>query len=137
MKLLVVYDGSEPSIKALRYTLSIADSNDELSILHVFDIESYTPLASEVQKSLDQIAMKYEAKFKKQLSNYIKDCRSKGIKINLLFKIGKVGDEVIKESIDGGYSMLIIPYCERYSEKIDYIIIRALREFKGSILIVR
>lgn len=141
--ILIVYDGSEPSLKALSYAYLFIDEKSELTILYIIDYERYDELRRGVgllgggRNEVNQIISRIEAKIKKQLSGFFKECDSRNAKTTCIFRIGKIAEVITDEIRRKQYQLLIFPYGKLFEEKIGYVIGKIMNEFEGNMLIVR
>ncbi|MGZ9586549.1 universal stress protein [Paenibacillus marinisediminis] len=76
VRVLVAYDGSEPSIKALDHAIHMAETNGkvELRILHIFQLPQYfigdafATASPQVNEEIYEFAMQLETQAKEKIS---------------------------------------------------------------------
>jgi nucleotide-binding universal stress UspA family protein len=141
--ILVVFDGSDPSIRGLSYALTLVKKDTKLTILYIIDQERYEDIRASVErvgggsKEVSKILDEAEVKFRKQVGEFIRMCRNIGGEAECLFRVGKVTEEILSEAVGGKYDMLVLPYCKAYEEKMEHIISEILKNYPGNILIVK
>jgi len=141
--ILLVYDGTEPSIKALSYAYTFLDKDSKLTILYVIDLDRYENMvvsAEAVGEGKDLVTRtlaEIEVKVRKQLSEYLKMCSQMGVASKCMVTIGKVAESIIGETRKTEYDLLILPVGKLYEEKMSYIMDKIIMNYKGNILVVK
>lgn len=130
-KILVTYDGSEKSDKAINYSIYLSNiSNAEIVILQVIanidklesssidvsnkNTESETTTSTETTDEPNIKSQNYSVNIKgkivKSMEDKIKEIENKGIKNKISYKIraGFIIDEIVKETRESKYDLLVI-----------------------------
>ena len=130
-KILVTYDGSEKSDKAINYSIYLSNiSNAEIVILQVIEnidklesssidvsnknTESETTTSTETTDEPNIKSQNYSVNIKgkivKSMEDKIKEIENKGIKNKISYKIraGFIIDEIVKETRESKYDLLVI-----------------------------
>jgi len=142
-RILVLYDGSDVSIKSLSYVLSFIDTGDHLELIYIVERDVYENIregiektggeAGDIKKVLDDL----ELKFRKQVRGFIELCKTASSQVKCIFRIGGVAEEIIKETTETDYDMVVIPYSKTFEERMESILRKIITGFKGNILIVK
>lgn len=130
-KILVTYDGTEKSDKAINYSIYLSNiSNAEIVILQVIEnidklesssidvsnknTESETTTSTETTDEPNIKSQNYSVNIKgkivKSMEDKIKEIENKGIKNKISYKIraGFIIDEIVKETRESKYDLLVI-----------------------------
>ena len=130
-KILVTYDGTEKSDKAINYSIYLSNiSNAEIVILQVIEnidklesssidvsnknTESETTTSTETTDEPNIKSQNYSVNIKgeivKSMEDKIKEIENKGIKNKISYKIraGFIVDEIVKETRESKYDLLVI-----------------------------
>lgn len=130
-KILVTYDGSEKSDKAINYSIYLSNiSNAEIVILQIIgnidklenssidvsnkNTESETAAPTETTNEPNIKSQNYQVNIKgsivKSMEDKIKEIENKGFTNKLSYKIraGFIVDEIVKETHESKYDLLII-----------------------------
>ena len=140
---LLLYDGSNASVKALGFTLTVLEEKGKLTILHVIDVDRVSDIKKSVERegkgkeAVDAIISEIECKTRQQLSEFLRICEKKGIKVKCEFKIGKVTTEILNEAISKKHDLIVLPSGGILEEKIDHVLNKVLKNYPGNVLIVK
>lgn len=140
---LLVYDGTDPSIKALSYAYALLDRDSKLTILYVLDLDRYESMVTSAEATgegedlVNKTLAEMEVKVKKQLSEYLKMCSQMGVGTRCVLTIGKIAETIIGETRKIKYDLLILPIGRSYEEKMGYIMDKIITSYKGNILVVK
>jgi len=140
---LLLYDGSDASVKALGFILTVLEEKGKLTILHVIDVDRVLDIKKSVERegkgreTVDAIISEIECKTRQQLSEFLKICEKKGIKVKCEFKIGKVTTEILNEAIGKKHDLIVLPSGGILEEKIDHVLNKVLKNYPGNVLIVK
>lgn len=140
---LVVYDGSDASIKALSYALSLMEAGGRLTVLFICDLDRYIDIKTSVERLgleseiADKIVSEMEARLRKQLSEFLKKCKECEVKASCKFKVGKFTEEILNEVSSSKYDLLILPHGGSLEEKMEHILVEVLKIYPRSVLIVK
>ena len=105
-KLLLAYDGSEPSKKALEFTKELAKKlNAKVTVLYVIDIEKVTELLGDM--AVDSLEMMME-KARKVVSEAVEELKKAGIEAEPLIEKGGPPEKIAEVAEKGGYGMIIM-----------------------------
>ncbi len=129
-KILVTYDGSEKSNKAINYSIYLSNiSKTEIVILQVIgnidklenssiDVSNkssqsettYTETTNEPDIKSQNYSVNIQGKIVKSMEDKIKEIENTGFKNKISFKIraGFIIDEIVKETRESKYDLLII-----------------------------
>ena len=131
--LLVAYDGSEESKKALNKASEMIKEGDNLIVLHV--IPTYTEFAV-----LDPgMSM---SKAREMLDSAIDNLKVRGINVIGTVKVGNIADEILKISTEIKCTLIIIGSTGKSTEKIGRFLLgsvadKVARHATCPVLIVR
>jgi len=105
-KVLLAYDGSEPSKKALEYTAELAKRlGSEVLVLHVIDIEKLAELLGDFDvPDLESL----EKKARELVEEAAKYLEEKGVKARPLLKKGGPPETIAETAEEEGCSMIIV-----------------------------
>lgn len=109
--ILVAYDGSANSKKALARAVEMMKEGDELIVLHVIP----SAALSEFSMIAPDVSL---AKAQEMVNAEIAELKSKGIKVLGIVKEGDIADEILKIANELQCSLIIIGSTGRTTEKI-------------------
>ncbi len=142
-RILVIYDNSDVAVKALTHALTLTYSGDSINILYIIDKSTYNNIREGVESmgggesDLNRAVTDIEHRFRKRVSNFLQECRNRGINAHTLFKIGNIYEEVLNEINSRDYSLVVIPHSQTFKEKIVGLLESIIKNFHGNILIVK
>ncbi len=140
---LVIFDGSDISIRGLSHALTFSEEGDTIDLLYIVDRNTYNSILEGIrsmgggENDINRALSELEHRFRKQISIFLQECRDSSINVNTIFKIGNVGEELINELRSNKYDLVVIPYSERYTDKLGVILGKIMTEYKGNILVVK
>ena len=141
--ILLLYDGSDASVRALGFILTILEGRGKLTILYVIDADRVSDINKSVERegkgreAVNVIISEIESRTRQQLSEFLRICEKKGIKVRCEFKIGKVTTEILNEAISKKHDLIVLPSGGILEEKIDHILNKVLKSYPGNVLIVK
>jgi len=144
-KMLIAYDGSEASKKAIEMTMKCSDTDDEINILTVIPAElaesSFTKMLlptidlSEVVKSGS-----FSDKAKDSLSKIVKEIDFKVNKVNIIVESGDPADEILMTAKKTTADLIIVGY-KGYGKEGRFLLgsvtDKVVRHASVSVLVVR
>lgn len=142
-RVLVIFDGSNISIKALNHALAFSEKGDEIDLAYIVDRNTYENMLKGIksmggqEEDLNRAVRDLEHRFRKQISIFIHECRENSINVNTIFRIGDVDGEMLGVLRDKEYNLVVIPYSENYRDKLSRILGRVMSEYRGNILVVK
>ena len=104
-KILVGFDGSRSSYKALQAALDLAHPIqalvDTLTVIHLPD---FSPSMDEVEESIEEGKKRYDIEFKKieQIG------KEHGLRINTMIQIGHPAESLIRYTVEHQYDLLVV-----------------------------
>ena len=105
-KVLLAYDGSEPSKKALEYTAELAKRlSSEVIVLYVIDIEKLAELIGDFDVSDVQSLEKRAHELVEKAAQYLEE---RGVKARPLLKKGGPPEAIVETAEEEGVSMIIV-----------------------------
>ncbi len=105
-KLLLAYDGSEPSKKALEFTKELAKRlNAKVTVLYVIDIEKATELLGDMAVDALQVL---EEKAKRTVQEAVEELKKEGVEAEPLIEKGGPPEKIAEVAEKGGYGMIIM-----------------------------
>lgn len=117
-RILVPYDGSEMSDRALKHASYIANiTYAEVVILHVIETEYISPSAligfirpnEELLDAKERLRATFESGARQMIEEKAKELKISGIKISYKVKGGsKPSDEIVHESEEGMYDLIVM-----------------------------
>lgn len=112
-KILIPYDGSKFSEKALETAKTLAKTFDAtLYIVTVIDVSDVSPpgliRSKETRKTFDQIKNSIRRSVETALEQREQECRYKGIKVSTHISEGSVSDELLKFIMKNNTDLVII-----------------------------
>jgi len=118
-KILVPYDGSKFSVKALTKAMELAHNLDsEIFLLSVVNIGYISPpgllgliKSSQEKKAIKKWSKSIELDTKKILKNAAKKCESKGITVSFRIEHGNVVDKILDFAKQKKISLIVIGSC--------------------------
>jgi len=140
---LVIFDGSDISIKGLSHALTFSEKGDTIDLLYIVDRNTYNSILEGIksmgggENDINRALSELEHRFRKQISMFLQECRDSSINVNTVFKIGNIGEELLNELRSKRYDLLVIPYSEKYIDKLSIMLGKIMTEYKGNILIVK
>jgi len=143
LSILLVYDGTEPSIKALSYAYSMLDRDSRLTILYIIDLDKYMGMmvgaeaAGRGSELVNRAISEVEVKVRKQLSEYSRACSEKGATLKCLVTVGRIAEKILEEAAKGNYDLLILPIGKLYEEKMSHVLSEVIKSYRGNILIIK
>ena len=141
--ILLLYDGSDASVKALGFILTVLEERGKLTILYIIDADRISDIEKSVERegrgreAVNAIISEIECRTRQQLSEFLRMCEKKGIKVRCEFKIGKVTTEILNEAVSKKHDLIVLPSGGILEEKIDHILNEVLKSYPGNVLIVK
>ena len=117
MKILVCFDGSKESLKAVDEALKIADGCkvNEVSVIHVYENKFPLPFWGEdyhpTQEELDAFkegTERFKEKSYNKLLEVAKIFEAKNLKVNTIFKEGHPAETITKVALEEGSDMVVL-----------------------------
>jgi nucleotide-binding universal stress UspA family protein len=144
-KMLVAYDGSEASKKAIEVALRCADKDDEITLLTVVPAElsesSFTKmLLPTIDLSNVVKSGSFKQKAKESLSKVVKQIEPEVNKVNIAVESGDPADEILISAKKYGSDMIIVGY-KGYGKEGRFLLgsvtDKVVRHASKSVLVVR
>lgn len=117
-RILAPYDGSEMSDKALKHASYIAKMTDaEVVIMQVMEVDYIPPSAllgyirpgDDLFEAKERLRASFETGAKQKLEEKAKELKITGIsKVSYKIKSGKPSDEIVHESEEGMYDLIVM-----------------------------
>lgn len=117
-RILVPYDGSEMSDRALKHASYLAKTTDaEVVLMHVIETEYIPPSAligfirpnEELLDAKERLRASFENEAKQMMEEKAKQLKASGIRVSHKVKGGgKPSDEIVHESEDGMYDLIVM-----------------------------
>ncbi len=105
-KLLLAYDGSEPSKKALEFTKELAKKlNAKVTVLYVIDIEKASELLGDM--AVDTLEAMME-KARKIVGEAVEELKKAGVEAEPLIEKGGPPEKIAEVAEKGNYDMIIM-----------------------------
>ncbi len=105
-KLLLAYDGSEPSRKALEFTKELAKKlGAKVTVLYVIDIEKASELLGDM--AMDTLKV-MEEKAQKVVNEAVEELRKVGVEAEPLIEKGGPPEKIAEVAEKGDYGMIIM-----------------------------
>jgi nucleotide-binding universal stress UspA family protein len=103
-RILVPYDGSKFSKKALNSALEMSDKkNSEIFLISVVNVDFIQPpgsllgmVSSSSVKAINRLTSKVKKETSEMLLKKVSECKSKGIRANYKVTSGNVSEEILK-----------------------------------------
>ena len=144
-KMLVAYDGSEASKKAIDVVMKCADKEDEITLLTVVPAElSESSFTKMLLPTIDLSNMvksgSFKQKAKESLTKLIKDIESQVSKIDIAVESGDPADEILLSAKKYESDIIIVGY-KGYGKEGRFLLgsvtDKVVRHASKSVLVVR